>query len=89
MCDYSLMSIPNRVAVSGDDLVVHRFEAGSVGLASAFDLRRGLEQRKAQSHGFWSKLNEFFNPPGSQTTLAVYPTRCSIARTGHLIEATA
>jgi len=65
------MAIPNRVAVSGDDLVVHRFEAGSVGLASAFDLRRGLEHRKAQSHGFWSKLNEFFNPPGSQSTLAV------------------
>jgi hypothetical protein len=38
MCDYSLMTIPNRLAVSGEELIVHRFEAGSVGLASAFDL---------------------------------------------------
>ena len=39
MCDYSLMAIPNRLAVSGEQLVVHRFEAGMVGLASAFDIR--------------------------------------------------
>ena len=43
MCDYSLMAIPNRLAVSGEELVIHRFEAGSVGLASAFDL---AEQRR-------------------------------------------
>jgi hypothetical protein len=35
MCDYSLMAIPNRLAASGEELVVHRFEAGTVGLASA------------------------------------------------------
>ena len=62
MCDYSLMSIPNRLAVSGEELVVHRFEAGAVGLASAIDLRRRQDCRKAQSHGFWSTLKEFFNP---------------------------
>jgi len=43
MCDYSLMSIPNRLAVSGEELIVHRFEAESVGLASATDLRRTRE----------------------------------------------
>ena len=58
MCDYSLMAIPNRLAVSGEELVVHRFEAGAVGLASAFDLRRRQDCRKAQSHGFWSTLKE-------------------------------
>ena len=40
MCDYSLMAIPNRLAVSGEELIVHRFEAGSVGLASAFDFEK-------------------------------------------------
>jgi hypothetical protein len=39
MCDYSL-AIPNRLAASGKELIVHRFEAGSVGLASALELRR-------------------------------------------------
>jgi hypothetical protein len=52
MCDYSLMAIPNRLAVSGEELIVHRFEAGSVGLASAFDLRKRQECRRVQSHGF-------------------------------------
>ena len=71
VCDYSLMAIPNRLAVSGEDLVVHRFEAGVVGLASAFDLRRRQECRKAPVHGFWSRLKEFFDPPHLQSIPAV------------------
>jgi hypothetical protein len=35
MCDYSLTGIPNRLAVVGEELVVHRFSTGSIGLASA------------------------------------------------------
>ena len=34
MCDYSLAGVPNRLAVEGEQLVVHRFPTGSVGLAS-------------------------------------------------------
>ena len=34
MCDYSLTGIPNRLAVEGEELVVHRFRTGSLGLAS-------------------------------------------------------
>jgi len=34
MCDYSLARIPNRLAVEGEQLVVHRFSTGSLGLAS-------------------------------------------------------
>src|SRR6266571_6165963 len=34
MCDYSLAGVPNRLAVEGEQLVVHRFAPGSVGLAS-------------------------------------------------------
>ena len=33
MCDYSLAGVPNRLAVEGEQLVVHRFSA-SLGLAS-------------------------------------------------------
>src|ERR1700730_1866569 len=71
MCDYSLMAIPNRLAVSGEGLVVHRFEAGAVGLTSAFDLRRRQDHRKAQSHGLWSTLKELFNPSDVQSIPAV------------------
>jgi hypothetical protein len=34
MCDYSLAGIPNRLAVEGEELVVHRFTMGPLGLAS-------------------------------------------------------
>jgi len=33
MCDYSLAGIPSRLAVEGEQLVVHRFPTGSLGLA--------------------------------------------------------
>ena len=33
MCDYSLAGLPNRLAVEGEQLVVHRFETGAMGLA--------------------------------------------------------
>ena len=34
MCDYSLMSVPNRLAKEGEELVVRRFHTGAIGLAS-------------------------------------------------------
>ncbi len=72
MCDYSLMTIPNRLAVSGEDLIVHRFEAGSVvGLASACDLRKRKEHRRVQPHGLWPRVKDFFNPPDAPPIPAV------------------
>lgn len=71
MCDYSLMAIPNRLAVSGEELVVHRFEAGAVGLASALDLRRRQETRKPPRRGFWSRLKEFLDPADTPSVPAV------------------
>jgi hypothetical protein len=35
MCDYSLAHFPNRLAVEGEQLVVHRFKTGTLGLAPA------------------------------------------------------
>ena len=34
MCDYSLAGIPSRLAVEGEQLVVHQFATGTLGLAS-------------------------------------------------------
>ena len=63
MCDYSLMAIPNRLAVSGEEFVVHRFGQGSVGLAVPCDLQKRQEYRKVRSHGFWPRLKEFLILP--------------------------
>ena len=38
MCDYSLHAQPNRLAVEGENLVVHRFPFQSIGLASPSEL---------------------------------------------------
>ena len=54
MCDYSLMSLPNRLAAEGEELVVHRFPTGSIGFTSTADLNRSIENRKALS--FWQRL---------------------------------
>jgi hypothetical protein len=40
MCDYSLMSFPNRLATEGEELAVHRFRSGAKGLAALSDLQR-------------------------------------------------
>ena len=42
MCEYSLAYFPNRLAVEGELLVVHRFPGGSLGLTSA---RRSWKQK--------------------------------------------
>ena len=63
MCDYSLMSLPNRLAVAGEELVVHRFELGSMGLASASDVCRSRQVPEIRERGFWAQLKRFFFPP--------------------------
>jgi len=44
MCDYSLHAQPNRLAIEGERLVVHRFSRGSIGLASPSDLQDAKPQ---------------------------------------------
>lgn len=43
MCDYSLMAIPNRLAVCGEELVSHRFGTGAKGFISSIDARKLVE----------------------------------------------
>ena len=70
MCDYSLMAIPNRLAVEQEDLVAHRFPTGSMGLASPADLRRVAEP-KEEPKSFWTAVKNFFSPPRTAPVPAV------------------
>ncbi len=65
MCDYSLAYFPNRLAVEGERLVVHRFPCGSLGLAPA---RRSLRQ-----HLFPSGVPAVCVPPGARLRLHDIP----------------
>jgi hypothetical protein len=47
MCDYSLAHFPNRLAVEGEPLVVHRFASYTLGLAPA---RRSLKELLFRRH---------------------------------------
>lgn len=54
MCDYSLHAIQNRLAVSGEQLRVHRFETGSIGLAAPPpEITNGSKEAKV---GLWRKI---------------------------------
>lgn len=69
MCDYSLCGIPNRLAREGEELVVHKFSTGSMGLASPADLPATEPAREAapkrtfwQSITSWQTIKSFFEP---------------------------
>jgi len=70
MCDYSLMTQPNRLAQEGEQLVVHRFPIGSLGLASPADVKR-RPARPTHRKTFWTKLKEFVVPPQTEPVAAV------------------
>jgi hypothetical protein len=70
MCDYSLMAVSNRLAQEGEELVVHRFFTGSLGLASPADLNRAAPSLGTK-RTFWALVKEFFSPPPVDTVCAV------------------
>ena|SRR5215469_12651689 len=63
MCDYSLMALPNRLAVCGEELVVRRFEMGSMGLASVVDVQCAQQPEERPARTFMEKLKRWFFPP--------------------------
>ena len=65
MCDYSLAHFPNRLAVEGEQLVVHRFATWTLGLAPA---RCGWKQLL-----FPSRLPAVCVPPGARLRLYDIP----------------
>jgi hypothetical protein len=71
MCDYSLMGVPNRLAREAEELVVHRFPTGTLGLASSADLNPSSDPKPVQARAFWTTLREFFSPPEALSPPAV------------------
>jgi len=71
MCDYSLMALPNRLAVCGEELVVHRFEMGSMGLASVADVQCAQQPEEPPPSTFREKLKQWFFPPAPPQCPAV------------------
>ena len=82
MCDYSLCGIPNRLAAEGEELIVHKFTTGSMGLASPADLPVPEALREpAVKKSFWESFKSFFEPSRQP---AVAPAVC-IPPGAHLI----
>jgi hypothetical protein len=72
MCDYSLMGIPNRLAIEREELVTHRFPTGSIGFASPEDLKREAAPPDAQCRSFWASLHSYyFTQPKGEPVPAV------------------
>ena len=72
MCDYSLHSLPNRLAVEGEELVVHRFPLSTLGLTSPSELQVSVEPQADQKvSGFWSKLKNWFVVDAGEVVPAV------------------
>lgn len=79
MCDYSLMSFPNRLAAEGEELIVHRFSSGAMGLATLSDLqiqRDAFSMRRKSLPSLFSGLGSllkdiFTTPDNSRSVPAV------------------
>jgi len=89
MCDYSLHVFPNRLAVDGEELLVHRFGGISIGLAARADVEEMNRRRREEASGRWSwaRIERWFQaqrgtehqicavcvPPGAQLMLRDIP----------------
>jgi hypothetical protein len=71
MCDYSLMAVPNRLAREDEELVVHRFPTGSLGLAAPADVKRAVQALAPAHKSFWCVVRDFFDPPRTEPVPAV------------------
>jgi hypothetical protein len=78
MCDYSLMMLPNRLAVCGEELIAHKFRSGSLGFVGLRDYDAWLQERRPK--GFWERLKYWLvdepepspivcMPPGSRVRM--------------------
>jgi hypothetical protein len=71
MCDYSLMALSHRLAVSGEELVVHKFETGAIGLAACSDVCTERGQSMGNARGVLGKILYFLRSPDPQSCPAV------------------
>ena len=61
MCDYSLACIPNRLAQAGEELVIHRFNTGALGMASRDDVTKRRDEIRRM--GFWPRFKRLCEVP--------------------------
>jgi len=82
MCDYSLMMVPNRLAMEGEELVAHRFQSGTTGFVCSSDFSAWKAERPSKS--FWQRLRACFElaaepapvvciPPGARLLVEPAP----------------
>ena len=74
MCDYSLHSVHNRLAVEGEPLQVHKFPTGSLGLASTADLQPAISASSG-GKGWWQTVKGWFEtaPPVQVAAVCIPP----------------
>jgi len=65
------MSLPNRLAAEGEELVVHRFATGCMGFTSVVDLRQYVESRRTAS--FWQRVKGCFVEGPSVPAVCIPP----------------
>jgi hypothetical protein len=69
MCDYSLMTFPNRLANESEILVTHKFSTGSIGFVSLDELCNARQVEQCAPAGLWGKLRVFFAVPAERPTI--------------------
>jgi hypothetical protein len=62
MCDYSLGGLKNRLAVDGEELIVHRFSTHSIGLASPAELQTAKSAEECAKCSWWYRIKALFDP---------------------------
>ena len=65
MCEYSLHTVPNRLAVEGEQLVTYRFPTFTIGLASTAQVEAGpvLQCGDESRRSWWSVLKSWLSAP--------------------------
>ncbi len=91
MCDYSRRDVPSRLAEQGEELVLHKFEMGTLGFAGVADLSEWQEASRVETGGFWSTMRDWLVPrslprlsgvcipPGTQLLLNEVPLHTQIS----------
>jgi hypothetical protein len=71
MCDYSLMMVPNRLAMEGEELVAHKFQSGTTGFVSCSDFTIWRAERRSRS--LWHHLKGWFASKPDPTPVVCIP----------------
>ena len=71
MCDYSLMMVPNRLAMEGEELVAHRFQSGTTGFVSCSDFDIWRAERRSKN--IWRRLKACLSSTAEPTPVVCIP----------------